>query len=229
MHINTLRQLNQYRQAGSPVVLLTDISAERQQLITASDIPATDTEAHLAMAKLVLSSDQCLYREEDSAEIFAQPFNPPLRMIIVGAVHIAEDLIPIANSCGFQVVLVDPRQAFANDRRFPGVSISNEWPDVAMQDISPDERTAIITLSHDPKIDDPALEAALGSKAFYIGSLGSRRTHAARLQRLSEKQWSEEQQGRIKGPIGLDIGARSTTEIAVSIMAEVITAYRKQN
>ena len=229
MHINTLRQLNQYRQAGSPVVLLTDISAERQQLITASDIPAPDTEAHLAMAKQVLSSDQCLYRQEDAAEIFAQPFNPPLRMIIVGAVHIAEDLIPIANSCGFQVVLVDPRQAFANDRRFPGVSISNEWPDVAMQDISPDERTAIITLSHDPKIDDPALEAALGSKAFYIGSLGSRRTHAARLQRLSEKQWSEEQQGRIKGPIGLDIGARSTTEIAVSIMADVITAYRKQN
>ncbi len=227
MHIETLRQLNQYRENGNPVALLTDISNERHSLISAIENELTGP-GHL-LAREVLSSDQCLYREEDSAAIFAQPFNPPLRMIIVGAVHIAEDLIPIANSCGFEVLLVDPRQAFANDRRFPDVNISNDWPDVALQDISPDERTAIITLSHDPKIDDPALELALASNAFYIGCLGSRRTHAARLERLSDKQFSEEQQGRIKGPIGLDIGARSTTEIAVSIMAEVITAYRKKN
>ena len=229
MRIETLRQINEHRANGTPVALLTDIASGQSQLLPRAEKNIELQEPFLSLVSNALSSDRCQYLDDEGHQVFAQPFNPPLRMIIVGAVHIAEDLVKIAESCGFRVTLVDPRRSFANDKRFPNVSISNDWPDVALQDVSPDTRTAIITLSHDPKIDDPALELALKSNAFYIGSLGSRRTHAARLERLLQKNFTNEQTKRINGPIGLNIGARSTTEIAVSIMAQVIEAYRKTN
>jgi xanthine dehydrogenase accessory factor len=142
-------------------------------------------------------------------------------MIVVGAVHIAQFLAPMAAMTGYDVVIVDPRGAFATDERFPGVSLVNEWPDDAMPKLGLDRRTAVVTLTHDPKIDDPALIAALSSDVFYIGSLGGRRTHSSRLERLRAEGFSEADLGRIHGPVGLDIGAISPAEIAVSILGEV--------
>tara|TARA_A100001388_G_scaffold196974_1_gene148722 strand:- start:1261 stop:1728 length:468 start_codon:yes stop_codon:yes gene_type:complete len=145
-------------------------------------------------------------------------------MIIVGAVHISQALIPMAQTAGFEVTVVDPRGSFATDARFPNVTLINEWPDDALEALTPDARTAIVTLTHDPKLDDPALEKALNSNAFYIGSLGSKRTHASRLDRLRASGFSAESLNRINGPIGLDLGATSPAEIAVAVLGEIIAA-----
>jgi len=133
----------------------------------------------------------------------------------------------MAALAGFEVTIIDPRRSFATAERFPGVALSSEWPDEAMAALGPDGRTAVVTLTHDPKLDDPALAAALGSEAFYIGALGSRRTHAARLERLARAGFRAEETARIHGPVGLDLGARSPAEIAVSILAEVVSRLRK--
>ena len=229
MQMQTLESLNAARAAAKPVALLTRLDSGEQQLYFDDDENANDSlsDEHLTLAREALRHDQSKLVEEEQGSLFIQPFNTPLRMIVVGAVHIAQDLVTMASQSGFEVSLVDPRQAFASEARFPGIRLINEWPDKALESLRIDQRSAIITLSHDPKLDDPALEIALKSNAFYIGSLGSRRTHAARLQRLGEKGFSEEQQARIQGPIGLDIGARSTAEIAISIMAQVIQMYRQ--
>jgi len=142
----------------------------------------------------------------------------------VGAVHIAQPLARMAALAGYLVTVVDPRTAFASDERFPGIAISTDWPDEALTQLKPDRRTAVITLTHDPKLDDPALAVALKSNAFYVGSLGSKRTHAARLKRLAELGFGEADVARIHGPVGLDIGAISPAEIAVSILAQMTLA-----
>ena len=229
MQMQILESLNAARAAAKPVALLTRLDSGEQQLYFDDDENANDSlsDEHLTLAREALRHDQSKLVEEEQGSLFIQPFNTPLRMIVVGAVHIAQDLVTMASQSGFEVSLVDPRQAFASEARFPGIRLINEWPDKVLESLRIDQRSAIITLSHDPKLDDPALEIALKSNAFYIGSLGSRRTHAARLQRLGEKGFSEEQQARIQGPIGLDIGARSTAEIAISIMAQVIQMYRQ--
>ena len=231
MQMQTLETLNLARDAARPVALLTWLDSGEQALYFGDDEKANDSlsEQQALLARDVLRLDQSKLIEEESGNLFIQPFNTPLRMIVVGAVHIAQDLVNMASQCGFKVSLVDPRQAFASEARFPGTTLINEWPDKALESLRIDQRSAIITLSHDPKLDDPALEIALNSNAFYIGSLGSRRTHAARLQRLEEKGFSEEQRARIQGPIGLNIGARSTAEIAISIMAQVIQMYRQSS
>lgn len=163
--------------------------------------------------------------EEDGR--FVAIHNPPLRLAIVGAVHIAQALVPMARIAGFDPVLVDPRAAFGSQERFPGETILEDWPDEAMEQIGLDARTALVLLTHDPKLDDPALQIALRSEAFYIGALGSKRTHAKRLERLSEAGFSPKDTDRIHGPIGLDIGAASPSEIAVSVMAEMLKVLRK--
>ena len=231
MQMQILESLNAARAAAKPVALLTRLDSGEQQLYFDDDENANDSlsDEHLTLAREALRHDQSKLVEEEQGSLFIQPFNTPLRMIVVGAVHIAQDLVTMASQSGFEVSLVDPRQAFASEARFPGIRLINEWPDKVLESLRIDQRSAIITLSHDPKLDDPALEIALKSNAFYIGSLGSRRTHAARLQRLGEKGFSEEQQARIQGPIGLDIGARSTAEIAISIMAQVIQMYRQSS
>ena len=145
---------------------------------------------------------------------------------MVGAVHIAQALVPFATQCGFAVVVVDPRRSFASDERFPNVTVSTAWPDEAMEELKPDSRTAVVTLTHDPKLDDPALDRALKSPAFYIGSLGSRRTHAARLKRLRELGHGEAALARIQGPVGLNIEAVTAPEIALSIIAELVAVRR---
>ncbi len=157
---------------------------------------------------------------------FVGVHNPPLRLAIVGAVHIAQPLVSMARLAGFDPVLIDPRGAFASEKRFPGEVLVHDWPDEAIRDFAPDHRCAIVTLSHDPKIDDPAIHEALASECFYLGCLGSTRTHAKRVTRLKEVGFSEDQIARIHAPVGLDIGAKSPAEIAVSIIAQITLRLR---
>ncbi|MCW8842114.1 MAG: XdhC family protein [Rhodobacteraceae bacterium] len=162
--------------------------------------------------------------EEDGR--FVAIHNPPLRMIVVGAVHIAQALVGMARHVGFDPILIDPRSAFGNAARFPGERIVEEWPDAALEAVGIDARTALVTLTHDPKLDDPALAVGMRSRAFYIGALGSTRTHAKRVARLEAAGFSQDEIARIRGPVGLDIGAANPGEIAVSILAEGIAALR---
>ena len=163
---------------------------------------------------------------EEDGTTFVAIHNPPLRLIVVGAVHIAQALVPMARIAGYDPVLIDPRETFGSDARFPGETILNDWPDEAVAQLGLDARTALVLLTHDPKIDDPAIEAALRSRAFYIGALGSTRTHAKRVERLTGAGFSEAEIGLIHAPIGLDIGAAGPAEIAVSILAEMTAVLR---
>lgn len=172
-------------------------------------------------AASAVSDDRSVTLASDAGEVFVQVFNPPLRMVLVGAVHIAQHLAPMAALAGYDVSVVDPRRSFAADHRFRGVSMVKTWPDDGLRALDIDRRTAVVTLTHDPKLDDPALRIALASPAFYIGSLGSRRTHASRCERLTVAGVSAEALSRIHAPVGLDIGARSPAEIAVSVLAQV--------
>ena len=180
-----------------------------------------------------LLDDRSRALETAGGRVFIHVHNPPFRLIIVGAVHIAQPLARMALLAGYAVTVVDPRGAFATAERFAGVaesqgfSVSQEWPDAALTALDPDLRTAVVTLTHDPKLDDPALTVALRSDAFYIGSLGSRRTHGKRRERLAELGIGDAAFARIHGPIGLDIGALSPAEIAVSIMAEITKVRRR--
>ncbi|SEP00870.1 xanthine dehydrogenase accessory factor [Salinihabitans flavidus] len=163
--------------------------------------------------------------EEDGR--FVAIHNPPLRLIVVGAVHIAQALVPMARIAGYDPVIVDPRSAFGSDARFPGERLVDDWPDAALETIGLDTRTALVLLTHDPKLDDPALHLALRSEVFYIGALGSTRTHAKRVERLTEAGFSASEIGRIHGPVGLDIGAASPAEIALSVLAQMTQVLRK--
>ncbi len=184
-----------------------------------------DAELH-SIAMNTLTTDQCFHGQIREQDHFIQPFNPPLRLIIIGAVHIGQYLANSALSCGYNVVVVDPRQAFASEARFPGVTLNTDWPDVALTNLAPDTRTALVTLTHDPKLDDPALNVALRSDAFYIGALGSRKTQAARVKRLQQAGFGEDEIARINAPVGLAIGARSPAEIAISVMAQITARLR---
>jgi len=183
-------------------------------------------EAVAAAVRQALADDRSTLIETPEGKVFIEVFNPPLRLMVVGAVHIAQPLARIAALAGYAVTVIDPRSAFASTERFPGVELSTEWPDEAMARLKPDRRTAVVTLTHDPKVDDPALIAALRSPAFYIGALGSKKTHAARLKRLAEAGFKDGECARIHGPVGLDIGATSPAEIAVSILAEITATLR---
>jgi xanthine dehydrogenase accessory factor len=216
----TLAELRAARAANRPVVLLTWLADGRQQLVTAQDAPA-ELASHVAR---VLASDRA---EVAPDGVFVEPFNPPLRLIGVGAVHVSAPLAAMARLAGFAVTIVEPRRAWATPERFPGETLVHAWPDEAMRQLAPDARTAVVTLTHDPKLDDPALIAALASPAFYIGCLGSPRTHASRLERLAEAGVARDSLARLHGPIGLRINARSPAEIAISIMGEIVSDLRK--
>ena len=164
---------------------------------------------------------------EEDGRTFVAIHNPPLRLIVVGAVHIAQALVPMARIAGYDPIIIDPRETFGSEARFPGERILNDWPDEAVEALGLDGRTALVLLTHDPKLDDPALEKALASKCFYIGALGSTRTHGKRITRLEAQGFSEDQIARIHGPIGLDIGAAGQAEIAVSVIAEMTRVLRK--
>lgn len=219
MRLGMLEQLIAAREQKRPVVLLTFLRDGAQSLYYPEGDGTGLTEGQRELASRVLHTDQCLLTED--AGLFLQPFNPPLRLIIVGAVHITQKLAGMASGCGYRVTVIDPRQAFAAAARFPDVELDTGWPDAALTALRPDARTAIVTLSHDPKLDDPAMRVALRSDAFYIGALGSRKTQQARYQRLAAEGYTEAEQARIHGPIGLDIGALTPAEIAISILAQM--------
>lgn len=214
----TLEQLLASFAAGRPVVLATDLATGEQRVLD----PATDGPASEALRR-----DACAHCEEDGRRWFLQPWSSPLRMILVGAVHIAQPLAAMAAMTGYAVTVVDPRRLFATAERFPGVAISDEWPDRALEALAPDARTAVVTLTHDPKLDEPALAVALRSPAFYVGALGSRKSHAERRERLRARGLGDAELGRIHAPVGLAVGARSPAEIAVSILAEVTQRLRE--
>ena len=183
-------------------------------------------EEIVASARSAIVEDGSRLIQDKGPAFFIHVYNPPLRMVIVGAVHIAQALAPMATSIGYEVLIVDPRGAFATEERFPGLEISNEWPDEALRKFNLDARCAVVTLTHDPKLDDAALEVALASDVFYIGSLGSKKTHGARLKRLERLGIQKGLLDRIHGPVGLPIGARSPAEIALAILSEVTQVRR---
>ena len=226
----TLERLLRDRSEKSSVVLATNLNTGDERLVYPGDLEGENglDPAIAQAAREAFRSDRSKTIETEEGPVFLHVFNPPLRMIIVGAVHIAQPLARMAALAGYDVTIVDPRAAFATDERFPGVTLLTEWPDDALETLAPDSRTAVVTLTHDPKLDDPALEVALRSSAFYVGSLGSKKTHAARLQRLTEAGFGEDDLNRINGPVGLAIGARSPAEVAVSIVAQVTQALRQE-
>ncbi len=223
MRLDLLARLEQARTAQTPVVLATRLPSGEQFLLPDPDAPPGLATA----AEAALQADSSRTVEADGGQWFLHAYNPPLRLVVVGAVHIAQALVPMAAGLGYGVTVADPRRAFATDERFPGVVVSTAWPDEAMDALRPDSRTAVVTLTHDPKLDDPALDRALRSQSFYIGALGSRKTHAARLGRLRDLGHDDAAMARIRGPVGLDIGAVTAGEIALSILAQIVAARRK--
>jgi xanthine dehydrogenase accessory factor len=215
--------LNAERLARRPAALVTNIATGAQRLVKAADIardPLRDElEKHLRMGKSELI-------QIEGENLFINIYAPTARLVIVGAVHISQALAPLAQSLGYDVYVVDPRTAFASVERFPDIPLFADWPDVALPPLKIDNYTAVAAVTHDPKIDDPALLHALERDCFYIGALGSRRTHAKRIDRLKAAGMTDEVLARIRAPIGLAIGAVSPAEIAVSIMAEITAALR---
>lgn len=221
-------QLRADRTAKRPVVLVTTVPSGEQRLVYPNDAAPADLSPTLAAAvQRAAASDEATTIDEAGALVFVQPFNPPLRLIIVGAVHIAQPLARLAAVTGFAVVVVDPRAAFLTESRFADVERASEWPDKVVAALRPDSRTAVVTLTHDPKLDDPALYEALRSRAFYVGCLGGSKNHATRLERLRERGLDDGQLARLHGPVGLRIHARSPAEIAVSIVAQMVEQLRK--
>ncbi|MGB0087685.1 MAG: XdhC family protein [Rhodomicrobiaceae bacterium] len=212
------------RAARRPVALLTWLASGDQRLVSPEDTAELPGLADTLAEAFRLDRSGTV--ETPEGEVFIRVFNPPLRMIIVGAVHAAQFLLPLARMIGHDVTIIDPRTAFASEERFPDADLVAEWPDEAIARIGIDRRTALIALTHDAKIDDPAIRLGLERGAFYVGALGSGRTHAKRVERLKAAGVSEAELARIHAPIGLDIGAQGPAEIALSIMAEVVAVLR---
>ncbi len=228
MNVELLTALNEARAAKRRVCLVRYLDEGAEALVVDGRTVLGATPADVeAAADAALRRDQSTTKPTSRGTTFLQVFNPPLRLIVIGAVHIAQALAPIASLAGYQVTVIDPRRAFATDSRFPDVAMNGDWPDEAMTALMPDRRTAVVALTHDPKIDDPGLDVALRSDAFYIAALGSRRTHAGRLERLATLGHDDATLARIRGPAGIDIGAVSPAEIAISVMAELTSALRQ--
>jgi xanthine dehydrogenase accessory factor len=223
MRSETLRQLNSAIRSGRPVVRAAKLSSGEERVID----PLSDrSELGLAGARAA-RTDTSGTAEIEGETWFLSVFNPPLDLAIVGAVHIAQPLARMASICGYHVRVIDPRSAFATEARFPGVALSGDWPEEALAAAPLGMRSALAALTHDPRIDDPALAAALRSNCFYIGALGSKKTQAARHARLKALGFGDADLARIHGPIGLGIGARSPAEIAVAILAEMTQVLRQ--
>ncbi len=223
MKLTDLNALNKARSSGKSALLYSDVDSGAQTLTIEDDGSGEIelTPEMLQAAERARNEDRGRLVEAEGRRIFIQVFNPPRRLIIVGAVHIAQPLIPMARLTGYDVTVIDPRGAWATPDRFPDIEIDSRWPDEALEDLKPDLRTAVVALTHDPKLDDPALTVALRSKAFYIGALGGRKTAGKRAERLTEEGFGPDDFARIRGPVGLDIGAVSPAEIAVSIVGQI--------
>ncbi|NGM46747.1 XdhC family protein [Rhodobacter sp. SGA-6-6] len=216
---------------GLPEALLADLAAARAaRRPVAVEVRPADWSRRLLRPGEDAAADARFRSDRSGMEAdgrFLLLHNPPLRMIVVGAVHIAQALLPMARLAGYDPLLVDPRGAFASAARFPGETILDDWPDEAVARLAPDARTAVVTLTHDTKLDDPAIRAALASDCFYLACLGSQRTHAQRLQRLRAAGVPEAQLARIHAPAGLDIGAATPSEIALAILAQAVQVLRR--
>ena len=227
MKTDLLEQLLADRAAKRQVVLATDLATGQGRLLYPGEGGGEDAALMAAAHRVMVADKSGIVEMEDGRKVFLHVYNPPLRMLIVGAVHIAQPLSQMAVLTGYDVAIVDPRREFASPDRFPGVSVIDAWPDDGVERFAPDRRTAVVTLTHDPKLDDPALIKVLRTDVFYIGCLGSNRTHGKRLERLTAEGFGEADFARIHGPVGLDIGAKSPAEIAVSIMGQITEALRR--
>lgn len=223
-----LDELLEARQHGRPAVVATDLKSGVQRLFVPEGALGTTADPIQRAALEALAANRCRRTEIDSRHFFLQPYSRHPRLVVIGAVHIAEVLLPIAQMSGFETILVEPRQAFAERQPFSDLPLLRRWPAEAFDELALDGDTAVVTLTHDPKIDDPALELALRSPAFYVGALGSRRTHQHRHQRLRERGVPASLLESLHGPVGLAIGALSPAEIAVAIVAEMIAERRSQ-
>jgi xanthine dehydrogenase accessory factor len=223
MELSILSALNDERAARRASVLVTTIESGAQRLVKASEI-AADPLADVLDKQLRMAKSAMV--EVEGAQYFLTVQAPHPRIVITGAVHVSQAMAPMAKLLDLDLVIIDPRTAFATPERFPGVRLLTEWPDEAIATLGLDSYTAFVALTHDPKIDDPGLEAALRSDCFYIGALGSRKTHARRIERLAAAGLDETATGRIHAPIGLDIGAVSPAEIALAILAEIVSNLR---
>jgi xanthine dehydrogenase accessory factor len=219
----TLHELNAERAARRPVIVVTDVESGEQRLVKARDFAADPLAAELSKQ---LRMGKSAMVEGGGRKLFLNVYAPTAKLVIIGAVHISQALAPLARSLDYDVTIVDPRTAFASPERFPDVPLVAEWPDVALPPLNIDHYTAFVAVTHDPKIDDPALLHAFNCDCFYIGALGSRKTHGKRAERLRAMGASEADIARIHAPIGLAIGAVSPSEIAVSIMAEITAQLR---
>jgi xanthine dehydrogenase accessory factor len=225
MRLSILSDLNAERAARRAAILVTDVASGEQRLVREAEVEGDPMAGELQDA---LRRGKSGLIEREGHQFFLTVQAPPVRVVVIGAVHISQALAPMARGLDLDVTIIDPRTAFATPERFPDVPVLAEWPDAVLPDIGVDRYTAILALTHDPKIDDPALIAALRSECFYIGALGSRKTHERRIQRLIEAGFAEADFSRIHAPIGLDIGAVSPAEIAVSILAEIVASLRKE-
>ena len=205
-----------------PVVLATRLTGGVQMILPSDAAPAALNEA----AARALAADTSTAAEIEGERWFLHVHNLPLRLFLIGAVHISQALVRLAAPLGMGTIVIDPRPALATAERFPGIELMAEWPDEALDMAQLDARSAVVALTHDPKLDDPALDRALRSPAFYIGALGSRRSHAARLERLAELGHTPDSMARIRGPVGLPIAAVTAPEIALSILAELVSVRR---
>ena len=225
MKLDILHALNAERSARRAVVLATDVASGEQRLVKAADAskdPLKEVlDKRLRMGKSGIE-------ETPQGRMFLTVYVPSPRLVITGAVHISQTLAPIGQLLGYDVTIVDPRTAFASIERFPDVKVIAEWPDVALPPLGIDHYTAFVALTHDPKIDDPALKHALARNCFYVGALGSKKTHARRVDRLKQAGLKDADVARIHAPIGLDIEAVSPAEIAVAIMGEITQVLRKK-
>ena len=208
-------------------VLLTDLASGDGRLVDPWRDDLDLEPELLAAARRAAAADQSARLERPGGALFVRVFNPPVQVVIVGAVHIAQSLARMVPLAGWDVLVVDPRRSFATEERFRGVPLSFDWPDEALARVGIGRRTAVVTMTHDPKIDDPALAAALRSEAFFVGALGSKKTQAARRERLRGLGFDDAALARIRGPVGLPIGALSPGEIAVAVMAEMVECARR--
>ena len=225
MDLKILSALNAERQARRAALVITDTTSGLQQLVKAAEVASHPQAAAL---EGFFRSGKSGPLDRDAPAQFVTVHNPPVRLVLIGAVHISQALAPMAGIAGLDVTVIDPRTAFASPERFPNVKLLSEWPDEALARQPLDAHTGVALLTHDPKIDDPALIAALKADCFYIGALGSRKTHAARRSRMTAQGFDEAALTRIHAPIGLDIGAVSPPEIAAAVLGEIILALRKK-
>jgi xanthine dehydrogenase accessory factor len=225
MDLALLKDINEARASRRAVILITNLKSGAQHLVREQELEPDDPLHDALAAAFRGGRSQTLVH--DGEELFLNVHTPPTRLIMTGAVHISQALYPMAVACGHDAVIVDPRAAFGTPERFPDVELIVGWPGDHFPKLGIDRYAAVVTLTHDPKIDDPALEYALSTDAFYVGALGSRKTHGKRIERLTAKGLDEDRLSRIAAPVGLDIGAKSPAEIAVSILAQLTAALRQ--